>query len=88
MKPVTYFVALPFLVDGNGELYAGAGIECPSGPSAVRKAAALLGERGVFGAIAFSRTGNPATGDWQDAVILAQIGKLPGDVVGFLAEAA
>lgn len=35
------------------------------------------------GVIAFRRTGDPAAGDWEDAVIIARHGQLPSDVDGF-----
>ena len=35
--------------------------------------------RQLAGALAFSRTGNPATGEFQDAVILAQFGEVDLD---------
>ncbi len=34
------------------------------------------------GVLAFYRTGSPATGDWDDAIILARHGKLPAEVDG------
>lgn len=34
------------------------------------------------GVVAFSRTGSEATGEWEDAVILAKHGKLPAEVHG------
>ncbi|MGA2795256.1 MAG: hypothetical protein ABSE69_17360 [Roseiarcus sp.] len=33
------------------------------------------------GAVAFSRTGNPATGEFQDAMILAQFGEVDLDAL-------
>lgn len=40
------------------------------------------------GVVAFYRTGNPATGDWDDATIIARHGKLPADVDGMIDETA
>ncbi|MGO4735937.1 hypothetical protein AB4099_05300 [Bosea sp. 2KB_26] len=34
------------------------------------------------GVVAFRRTGDPTTGDWEDAVILAKHGLLPAEVDG------
>jgi hypothetical protein len=34
---------------------------------------------GHAGALAFSRTGDPATGEFQDAVVLAQFGEVDLD---------
>ena len=44
---------------------------------AERRARALALEHA--GALAFSRTGNPATGEFEDAVILAQFGEVDLD---------
>jgi hypothetical protein len=35
---------------------------------------------GHTGAIAFSRTGNPATGDFRDATVLRKFGDVPDDL--------
>lgn len=40
------------------------------------------------GVVAFYRTGSPATGDWDDATIIARHGKLPADVDGMVDETA
>lgn len=34
------------------------------------------------GVVAFRRTGNPATGDWEDAVVVTKHGILPPEVLG------
>ena len=47
---------------------------------AERRARALALEHA--GALAFTRTGNPATGDFQDAMILARFGKVDLDSLG------
>jgi hypothetical protein len=39
-------------------------------------AASLAVEEGHCGAIAFSRTGDPALGDFEDAVILKTVGEV------------
>jgi hypothetical protein len=33
-----------------------------------------------FGAVAFSRTGDPATGDFRDATVLRKFGDVPDDL--------
>jgi hypothetical protein len=43
---------------------------------AIRMAASLTGKDGHCGAIAFSRTGDPALGDFEDAVILKTFGEV------------
>ena len=78
MADVTYFVVLPFVRDENDELIAEDGVEAPSAFSAQRRAQAMLGKKA--GAIAFSRTGDPAIGEFQDAVILGLYGEVPGDL--------
>lgn len=39
------------------------------------------------GVVAFRRTGDPATGEWEDAVVIARHGRLP-DEIESLADAA
>jgi hypothetical protein len=76
---ITYFVALPFDRNEEGELVAGEAREAQSDMAARRIASALAG--GKAGAVAFSRTGDPSTGEFDDAVILARYGETPDDVV-------
>ncbi len=74
MSNVTYFVALPFECNEEGELVVGEPREAQSEHGARRIAAALATEKA--GAIAFSRTGDPAIGEFEDAVILASYGEV------------
>ena len=69
---VTYYVVVPFDRNAEGDLTAGEAKEVPSAASAERQAqvAALA----HAGAVAFSRTGDPSTGEFHDAVVLAQFG--------------
>ena len=76
---VTYFVVLSFVRDENGDLIAEEGAEAPSAFSAQRRAQARVGKK--VGAIAFSRTGDPAIGEFEDAVIIGQYGEVPSDVL-------
>jgi hypothetical protein len=71
---VTYYVAVPFDRNEEGELTAGEAVELPSGPAAERKARSLAAEHA--GAVAFSRTGNPAIGEFHDATLLAKFGEV------------
>jgi len=71
---VTYYVVVPFDRDESGSLVAGEGQEAPSAFAAERKARAFALQHA--GAVAFSRTGDPATGEFQDAVVLAQFGEV------------
>ena len=61
-----------------GELIAEEGVEAPSASSAQRRAQSMLGKKA--GAIAFSRTGDPAIGEFADAIILGRYGDVPGDL--------
>jgi hypothetical protein len=71
---VTYYVVVPFDRNEEGDLKA---------RPALAATTALAAERGTrsvaldhAGAVAFSRTGDPALGKFQDAVILAQFGEV------------
>ena len=44
------------------------------------KAEALSRRSGHVGAIAFSRTGDPATGDFKDARVIRKFGEVPKDL--------
>lgn len=70
--PVTYHVVVPFDRDGEGDLKPGEAQEATSAGAAERRARSLAVEHA--GAVAFSRTGDPATGEFEDAVVLAQFG--------------
>jgi hypothetical protein len=41
---------------------------------------ALSRKEGHVGAVAFSRTGDPATGDFSDATVLKKFGDVPDDL--------
>lgn len=71
---VTYFVALPFDFGEDGDLYAGEAEECPMPGAAERKARRLALTHA--GAVAFSRTGDPAEGEFEDAVVLSSVGEV------------
>lgn len=78
MGNVTYFVVLPIVRNEEGDLVAEEGQEAPSAFAAQRRAQALVGRK--LGAIAFSRTGNPAIGEFEDAVVLGRYGEAPDDL--------
>ena len=69
---VTYFVGIPFDRNDDGDLAAGEAREAISAGAAERGARELALRHA--GAVAFSRTGDPSTGEFEDAVILAQFG--------------
>lgn len=73
---------LPFVRErDSGELIAEQGQEAPSEHAAMTRARAMIGRKA--GAIAFRRTGNPALGDFEDAVILGRYGETPDDLASF-----
>jgi hypothetical protein len=79
MSEVTYYVALPFVLADDG-LAAGEAVECFNPNAAVIKAEALARKPGHVGAIAFSRTGDPASGDFSDAKLIRKFGEVPDDL--------
>ena len=79
MSEVTYYVALPFLVGDDG-LAPGEPVECFNPNAAVMRAEALSRREGHVGAVAFSRTGDPATGDFSDATVIRKFGEVPNDL--------
>ena len=82
MAQITYFVALPIIATDDG-FAAIAATQCPSGEAARRKASALAQKHG--GAVAFSRSGDPAVGEFDDAVVLGRYGVTPEDMTALLA---
>lgn len=79
MTEVTYFVALPFVAADDG-IAAGEPIECFNPTAVVMRAEALSRKPGHVGAVAFSRTGDPATGNFGDAQIIKKFGEVPDDL--------
>jgi hypothetical protein len=75
MANMTYFVAMPFDRNEEGDLVAGEAQERQSA-GAAESAARRMAETAA-GALAFSRTGDPATGEFEDAVVLRQFGDVP-----------
>src|SRR5438067_9831051 len=79
MSEVTYYVALPFVPSDDG-VAAGEATECFSANAAVMRAEALSRKPGIVGAVAFSRSGDPATGDFGDATVIRKFGDVPDDL--------
>ncbi|TAL79996.1 MAG: hypothetical protein EPN75_08890 [Beijerinckiaceae bacterium] len=73
MGSMTYYVALPFLQDKNGAVIPGTPRECPTPAHAVATARRLA-VNGA-GAVAFSRSGDPSTGEFSDAIVIATFGE-------------
>jgi hypothetical protein len=77
MAVMTYYVALAFKrSEDGGDIVACDQKEARSSEQAVRMAGSLAKMEGHCGAIAFSRTGDPALGDFEDAVILKTVGEV------------
>jgi hypothetical protein len=76
---VTYYVALPFVRLENGGLAPGQAVECPQAAAAIRRADAMSRSEMNAGAVAFSRSGSPELGDFDEAVILKTFGDVPED---------
>jgi hypothetical protein len=79
MAEVTYYVALPFVASDDG-VAAGEPMECFNPNAAVMRAEALSRKEGHVGAVAFSRTGDPATGDFSYAKVIRKFGDVPEDL--------
>jgi hypothetical protein len=77
MADITYYVAMPFLRDDSGTPVAGNAEECQSSTIALRRAEALAHAPGHVGAIAFSRSGDPMMGEFNDAKLLRAFGNVP-----------
>lgn len=71
---VTYYVALPFVMADDG-LAPGEAVECLSANAAI-----LSRKPGCVGAVAFSRTGDPSSGDFGDAKVMRKFGDVPDDL--------
>lgn len=76
---VTYFVVIGFQLGKGGVLMADEPKEIHGGPDRCTAAAKRLAESRA-GVVAFSRTGDPKLGDWDDAVILWQSGVVPDEL--------
>lgn len=78
MPEVTYFVVLAFEETEKGRFTPRQPLT-PQTADSARRAAQRLAPS-VSGVVAFSRTGDPDLGDWQDALVLARYGELPPDL--------
>jgi hypothetical protein len=79
LTEVTYYDALPFVASDDG-VAAGEPTECFNPVAVVMRAEALSRKEGHVGAVAFGRTGDPATGDFSDAKVIRKFGGVPGDL--------
>jgi hypothetical protein len=76
MNSLTYFVAVPFMRTEDGGIVPCEPKEARTRDQAIRLAEALARNEEYCGAIAFSRTGDPALGEFEDAVILKCVGEV------------
>jgi hypothetical protein len=74
---ITYYVALPFVHDEEGNFSIGRPQECQNETSAVRWAESLARKPEYVGAVAFKRSGEPNQGNFGDAVVLKRFGDTP-----------
>jgi hypothetical protein len=79
LAEVTYYVALPFVASDDG-IAPGEPVECLSANAAVMRAEVLSRKQGHVGALAFARSGDPATGDFSDAKVIRKFGDVPNDL--------
>ena len=79
MSNITYYVAIGFERDAEGELVALEPMESQTSTAAVARARSLAATKA--GAIAFSRTGDPDIGEFANAVVLFRAGEVPDDAV-------
>lgn len=78
MARETYFVVLPFEHGRKARIVEGQPVPATSASHARRLAERIRAHHA--GVVAFSRTGDPELGDWDDAVVLAAYGELPAEV--------
>ena len=76
----TYYVVIPFDRNADGDIRPGAAQEAINAAAAERRARALAAEHG--GAVAFSRCGDPETGEFGDPVVLARFGEVDLSALG------
>jgi hypothetical protein len=79
LTDVTYSWLCPFVAADDG-IPLGEAIECFNPNAAIMHAEALSRKPGNVGAVASSRTGNPATGDFGDAEVIRKFGEVPDDL--------
>ena len=73
---LTYFVVQAYARTRMGALSPQPPVQAQDEGHAMRMAARLAGS--MAGVVAFCRSGDPGTGEYEDAEILAQYGEVPG----------
>ena len=77
MSMQTYFVVQPYQETKRGALVALPALSAMDADHALRLIAQQ--KRVATGVVAFSRRGDPDTGDYEDAVVLSRWGRVPDD---------
>jgi hypothetical protein len=77
MTAQTYFIVQPFGQTNRGALVALPPLSAKDADHALRLVSHQ--KRVAVGVIAFSRKGDPDTGDYENAVVLSRWGKVPED---------
>jgi hypothetical protein len=67
-------------VAADDGVVGGEAVECFNPTAAVIRTEALSRKSGVLGAVAVSRSGDPATGDFGDAKVIRKFGEVPDDL--------
>ncbi len=80
MARTTYFVAVPFIRAADGNLIAVEAVDAPNAAVARHRALVMSNSGENIGAVAFSRTGDPQLGEFDEAVVLARYGVTPDDL--------
>ncbi|HEV7317696.1 MAG TPA: hypothetical protein VGO04_03685 [Ensifer sp.] len=75
---ITYFVVQSFTLGSRGAYIADDPVPATGAEHARRLAERLAASK--VGVIAFSRSGDPATGEFEDATVLFMSGDLPTDM--------
>ncbi len=77
---ITYYVVVPFGRNEEGDLVPLEPVEAQSSEAAKRRASAAAAKHA--GAIAFSRTGDPNSGEFSDATVIATYGEVDKGMLG------
>ncbi len=77
MAEVTYYVAMPFDRNDEGEIVPGEAQECQTSTAAIRRAQGMSAAHA--GAIAFARSGDPKSGEFEPAEVLKSFGDVPAE---------
>jgi hypothetical protein len=77
-RRITQYIAVSFRRTWNNFI-PGPAIECPDATLAIQRARLMTREEDIVGAVAFSRRGDPESGEVETAVILEALGNIPED---------